>query len=128
MNMNRDKLNRLFQFVTFGCGAFLATAATFPPDPVTHKPVVAAWVLVLFGLFSAAASAMSKRVQNAASQLTVLDVVGWSAATVIQLLPGALGEAHIVLPRVAALLLAVAGTVVAMASHGPAAGGGGSAA
>lgn len=115
-----DRLNRFFQAVTFGCGAFLTAATGFTPP-------LSAWLLLLFGLLSAVSSAWSKRLAFAAKPYTVLDVIGWSAASVVQLLPGALGEAHITLPRTAALLMAVAGTAVAMATHGPALGAPGSA-
>lgn len=111
-------LNRAFQIITFGCGAFLASATGF-------NPPLAAWLLLLVGLLSAVASMMSKRVVGAGKPITVFDVAGWAVACVVQILPGALGEAHIVLPRAAALALAVAGTVVAMVSHGPASGAGG---
>jgi hypothetical protein len=114
-------LNRAFQIVTAACGTFLAVTSGL-------QPPLSAWALLAAGFISAVTSALSKRVVAAAGPIRMLDLIGWAVAAVVQLLPSALQAANEPMPRLAGILCAVAATVVAMVTHGPAAsaaGGGG---
>jgi hypothetical protein len=115
-----DRLNRFFQAVTFGCGAFLAYAATLTP------PVAAGW-LIAFGVANLVASTCSKRIIAAAGTVRSLDVIGWAAAAVLQLAPGVYQEFNKPIGRTLGIIFAVGGTVAAMLTHGPASGATGSA-